>query len=328
MWSLPTAVVSLDSFEQKLQPLVKAVKSTRDTNQFPRWIVATVEKSYQWADEVKALVSALDSIQLTTAASHITIADVAFIDADPQQLINRPHETLLRAILSSPLLPVSSAGVSLLKTCYRESCQRLGPVQTRAIFISEQERITHEKREAGLLLLQWSDVVAGQTDHEECSGVNERVRIDEVYLASQLILACCQRSMIDGKVNQEVVSKIQRTIVADESKGTLRMLCIGLSLSPAAVYCCAESSENETESASTDRITIDLIGKVLQHQSLWQILYDCARMDIAQFQCLDDVFAVFELLCEKNPTLHCIAKQSMAAHNDTLQHQHTSGSSS
>ena len=320
MWSLPTAVVPLSAFEQKLQPFAKAIKNTRDVSQFPRWIAATVVKCYQWADEVKTLASALDSIQLTTAASHVTILGVAFVDENPQQLINSPHETLLRAILSTPLLPMSTAGASVLKASYHESCQRLGPIQIRAIFISEQERITREKRDAGMCLMQFSEMIAQQTgddgdDREDRPGSVGRVTIDEIYLASQLILACCKRTTSDGDLDNEVVRKIQRAIALDESKGTLRMLCIGLSLSPAAIYCCEDSSGNEAGSISTDQITIDVVGRVLRHPSLWRILYECAQTDITQFQCLDDIFYVFQTLCENNSTLRLTAQQAMTPHN-------------
>ena len=83
MWSLPTAVISLESFQQrKLKPFCDALKLTQDPRSFPRWIPATIQKCFQWADDIKSLsCTALDSVQLTIAATQIPKFNLSFLHA-------------------------------------------------------------------------------------------------------------------------------------------------------------------------------------------------------------------------------------------------------
>ena len=233
---------------------------TQDPRAFPRWIPATIQKCFQWADDIKKLVeTTLDSVQKTMAARHIPKFHLSFLDDDPQQLLTHPHEMVVRVILNSPLLPMCEERVALLQCCYLESIKRLGLFPTRNLFVSEHTKMLQEKREIGTILLKLTDC-------------NERIHPDDVYLSSQLLLSCCSYLNDQGIIDATKISKIQQAIDTDVTHGCLRMLCIGMTLSPATIYCCHDGSTVQTTTTNDHVVTLEHLTLVLQSLQLWNIL--------------------------------------------------------
>ena len=331
LWALPAAVVSIEAVEQRLKPYVAALKTMVDPNLFPRWIPTTVSKCFSWADGIHALAVQLDAIQTASVAARVTALGIAYIDDDPSVVLTQPHATVLRALLRTPLLPMSTESAALVRCAYDESVRRLGAASVRAIFEAEHARIVDGKRVAGHILAEWSALVDDDDDDDDDpdpanegtggggggsgggdddgGGGHERVRPDEVYLAAQLVLAC-GRSVTagDADIGADVAAKVQKSVETDGTRSSLRTLCLALSLSPAAVWCAAD-----TATASPDtHVTIDAVAVVLRSPQLWAILVHVAQTDIAAFQCLADVFSVFEALCRKNASFNVAATQALA----------------
>ena len=312
----------MEAVEQRLKPYLSALKTLMDPTLFPRWLSATVVKCFSWADAIHELTVQLDGIQTATAAASIAVLGIAFIDDDPSMVLKQPHETLLRAILCSPLLPMSTESAVLVRCAYTESARRLGAATVHAIFQSEYARILEDKGLAGNVLKEWSALVDandGGSDGDDDGAASERVRPDEVYLSAQLVLACARTlAGRDGDVDIDaaVAAKVQQSIEADATRSSLRMLCLALSLSPAAVYCAADDADAD---ASHDTpVALDAIARVLRSQQLWAILEHIAQTDIAAFYCIEDVFAVFEKLSTKSPRFALAAKLALAAGSSTV----------
>jgi hypothetical protein len=68
----------------------------------------------------------IDSVQLEIVVDKMEKINVDFTDSNQRNVILDPYITLLKAILSSPLLPLCDNCVSILQTCYQESIKRIG----------------------------------------------------------------------------------------------------------------------------------------------------------------------------------------------------------
>jgi hypothetical protein len=68
----------------------------------------------------------IDSVQLEIVVGKMEKINIDFIDTNPRNVIVDPYMTLLKAILSSPLLPLCNNRVLILQSCYRESTKRIG----------------------------------------------------------------------------------------------------------------------------------------------------------------------------------------------------------
>jgi hypothetical protein len=68
----------------------------------------------------------IDSVQLEIVVGKMEKINIDFIDTNPRNVIIDPYLTLLKAILSSPLLPLCNNRVLILQSCYRESTKRIG----------------------------------------------------------------------------------------------------------------------------------------------------------------------------------------------------------
>jgi hypothetical protein len=313
-WTLPSKLIPTATIDATVTSFIDVIEMTRCSAKFVRWQQKTVSKAFKWVDTIKSLIASIDAIQLEVAMTKVRRTNVIFVDLNPKDVLLHPCRVLIKAILSSPLLPSLEQRALILRCTYREAVLRLGEEVTQKIFRDVTDVCMTEKASGDSANLKIGGVNVNENVTSDYQALYE-LPCDDVILASQLMVACC------GKIKQSEDSLIPAETIAMIKKAahnhsiSLKMLCIGLSCSPCSLYCaCAPPSNpnddlipphtasvirTPTNKPRTDMLinpSIDDFYNMTKNHQLWEIITDEAVRDISRFLDFDENFNTFQLL--------------------------------
>jgi len=93
--------------EDILRTFVHILRMTRSARNFPEWDLESVLKAFQWSDFIHNISSTTGaSIQLSLSNIRAIVGStgIIFIDSDPECVFFFSRQTLLKCILSSPII--------------------------------------------------------------------------------------------------------------------------------------------------------------------------------------------------------------------------------
>lgn len=334
-WTLPTKVIPTATIDATVSSFIDIIEMTRCSAKFVRWQPKTVLKAFKWVDTMQSLVASIDARQLEVAMTKVRRTNVIFVDLHPQNVLLHPCLVLIKAVLSSPLLPVLDERVAILRCTYREAILRLGEEVTQKIFRDVTDACMNDKNSGDLA----NSIIGGVNVDDSVTSNYEalyELPCDDVILASQLILACYRqiKQSKDSLIPTDTIAVIKNAAHSD--KHSLKMLCIGLSSSPSALYCaCAPqslslsnspsdfiptynpantttttASTNESQTKTNVGPSIDDFYNMTRNQQLWDIITEEAAIDISRFLSFDENFNTFQLLL-REPAFTAIAIPSI-----------------
>lgn len=329
-WALPTKVIPTATIDATVSSFIDIIEMTRCSAKFARWQQKTVLKAFKWVDTMQSLVASIDARQLEVATTKVRRTNVIFVDLHPQNVLLHPCLVLIKAVLSSPLLPLIDERVSILRCTYREAVFRLGEEGTQKIFRDVTDACMNDKNSCDLANSKIQGVNVDGSLSSNYEALYE-LPCDDVILASQLMLACYGqiKQSEDSLIPTETIAMMKNAAHSDNN--SLKMLCIGLSSSSSALYCaCAPLSNsssdliptsnpaNTTTPISTNKSqtkikfspSIDDFYNLTRNQQLWDIITEEAAIDISRFLSLDENFNTFQLLL-REPTFTAIAIPSI-----------------
>ena len=329
-WALPTKVISTATIDATVSSFIDIIEMTRCSAKFARWQQKTVLKAFKWVDTMQSLVVSIDARQLEVAMTKVRRTNIIFVDLHPQNVLLHPCLVLIRAVLSSPLLPVIDQRVSILRCIYREAILRLGEEVTQKIFRDVTDACMNDKNSGDLANSKIKGVNVDDSVTSNYEALYE-LPCDDVILASQLMLACYGKikQSKDSMIPTETIAMIKNAAHSD--KNSLKMLCIGLSSSSSALYCaCAPLSNSSSDFISTSNPantttpnstkkpqtnsksspSIDDFYNMTKNQQLWDIITEEAAIDISRFLSFDENFNTFQLLL-REPSFTAIAIPSI-----------------
>ena len=325
-WELPARVIPIATIEATFTGFFDILKMTRCPNKFIRWQPKIVEKSFKWADAVEKLQSSIDPVQLQLAVSKLKVIAVSFIDEKPIDAVLFPYTALIRAILTSPLFSMCSERGNILIACVRESSARLGSAAAKKIFVE----MDFKKTSSDHVFTQILSLDKRKRTYGEFDKHDQPLPTDDLLLAAQMIEACCQcKETVDKSENKflplSLINSIAATVRTDSR--VLRLLCIGLSLSPCTLFCACvprnnrnpntftpnlSTSNSHNDSTSTEYsdmeinqpanvdISVDDFNDMMKSDQLWRIIIDQMKANILPFLKFDNNFTIFQNLREKN----------------------------
>ena len=328
-WTLPTKVISTATIDATVTSFTDIIEMTRCSAKFVRWQPKTVLKAFKWVDTIQSLITSIDARQLEVAMTKVRRTNVIFVDLHPKNVLLQPCHVLIKAILSSPLLPLIDQRASILRCTYREAILRLGEEVTQKIFRDVADVCMNDKN-----IGDSANLKAGVININECTTSNYEalyeLPCDDVILASQLMLVCHgqMKHSKDSLIPTETIAMIKKAAHSDNT--SLKMLCIGLSCSPCALYCACISPSNPnddlipTENPASVMPTqtnlphadvhidpsIDDFYDMTRNVQLWEIIIDVATKDISRFLNFDENFNTFQLLL-REPSFVAVAVPSI-----------------
>lgn len=314
-WALPSKVIPTATIDATVTSFIDVIEMTRCSAKFVRWQQKTVLKAFKWVDTIKSLIASIDAIQLEVATTKVRRTNVIFVDLNPKDVLLHPCRVLIKAILSSPLLPLLEQRALILRCTYREAVLRLGEEVTQEIFLDVTDVCMNDKASGDSANLKIGGV---NVDENVTSGYQAFYELlcDDVILASQLMVACYEKikQSEDSLIPAETIEMIKKA--AHSGIISLKMLCVGLSCSPCALYCAcvpplspnddliptsnpASVLSTPTKEPLTDMQidpSIDDFYNMTKNRQLWDIVTDEAAIDISRFLDFDENFNTFQLL--------------------------------
>ena len=331
-WTLPTKVIPTATIDATVSSFIDIIEMTRCSAKFVRWQPKTVLKAFKWVDTMQSLGASIDARQLEVAMTKVRRTNVIFVDLHPQNVLLHPCLVLIKAVLSSPLLPVIDERVAILRCTYREAILRLGEEVTQKIFRDVTDACMNDKNSGD----QANSIIGGVNVDDSVTSNYEalyELPCDDVILASQLVLACYGQIMQskDSLIPTKTIAIIKNAVHGDNN--SLKMLCIGLSSSSSALYCaCAPLSlsnsssdfiptynpantttpisTNESQTKMRVSPSMDDFYNMTKNQQLWDIIAEEAAIDISRFLSFDENFNTFQLLL-REPAFTAIAIPSI-----------------
>ena len=314
-WTLPSKLIPTATIDATVNSFIDVIEMTRCSAKFVRWQQKTVSKAFKWVDTTKSLIASIDAVQLEVAMTKVRRTNVIFVDLNPEDVLLHPCRVLIKAILSSPLLPSLEQRALILRCTYREAVLRLGEEVTQKIFRDVTDVCINDKASGDSANLKIGGVNVNENVTSDYQALYE-LPCDDVILASQLMVACYGKikQSEDSLIPAETIAMIKKAAHSDSI--SLKMLCIGLSCSPCALYCaCAPPSNpnddliptinptsairtptNEPRTDMQINPSIDDFYNMTMNQQLWDIITDEAARDISRFLDFDENFNTFQLL--------------------------------
>ena len=240
MFNIKAARVDTSAVESRVREFVKVLSMTRCCTKFPCWKRSTVDKAFQWADHVKVYAASADDVQKRAIMAGIGETGVGFVDRDPLQVLDRPVETLLRAIMGSPILSWVALSTQVVSRTLESASSRIGQDSTVALVAAVFEATMADRLKANASRGFSVAGVGGGVGGGGGGGTNltatrpYQPAPEQVAMALEILLQCCERDGVPLGMDSPVEIIKQ---AAGSDLFMLRNLCLALTLTPATIAC-------------------------------------------------------------------------------------------
>lgn len=253
MFNIKAVRVDTSAVESRVREFVKVLSMTRCCTKFPCWKRSTVDKAFQWADHVKVYAASADDVQKRAIMVGIGETGVGFVDRDPLQVLDRPVETLLRAIMGSPILSWVALSTLVVSRTLESASSRIGQDATVALVATVFEATMADRLRANASV--GFSVAGGGGGGTSISATRPYQPVPEqVAMALEILLQCCER---DGLLGMDSPVEVIKQ-ASSSDLFMLRNLCVALTLTPATIACglgaFARTSPGLTGSASHQQL--------------------------------------------------------------------------
>lgn len=301
------ARVDTSLVESRVRVFADVLRMTRDCDKYPSWNRETVVKAFQWADHVQAFASSADEVQKKAVAQGIGSTGVAFVDEEPLVVLERPVETLLRAILGSPILTWLPLSTQVVTQTLESASTRLGHDAAVELVTDLLSATLDVRMRAGarqrMVLIDSHGQSQGQGSGT-AGGEAEAKTLEHTTLALEILVrSYMKRRQQPAAAAEEVLARAVR-----EDLVTLRLLCSAITLSPSAVACGLSAMGSDAEWQD--------VYKETRCEELWDAVRASLQQTPAWLFFLED--AVVGLLANRDPQIDNLYLRSLLSQQDIV----------